>query len=105
MYINRFQQGDKVSYCGGKLASELGGKLGVVLARVQNVQNELVVDFGNGAYIMDENRDLAKFQGKEAPVHVDGEKHAKVDKKVGNTEVQKRRGVGSGKRAPQGSGE
>jgi hypothetical protein len=107
MYFKRFQNGDKVQYCGEKLASELSGKLGVVLARVQNVDDELVVDFGNGAYIMDENRDLTKFQGREAPVHVPGDKPTKVDKKVAGAEVQKRRGVGGGKRtaASQDSGE
>ena len=94
MYTNRFQQGDKVSYCGGKL-SQLGGKLGVVLARVHNVATEVVVDFGDGAYVMDETSDLTKFQGKEPPPR-GSERHSKGDKgekKVTGPEVQSRRGV------------
>ena len=101
MYMIRFQQGDKVQYCGDRLR-QLSGQLGVVHARVGNTESEVVVDFGRDSYILDEN-DLTKFQGKEPTALLEGElgkgeKPGKADKKVAGPEVQKRRGVGGGKR-------
>lgn len=84
MYFKRFQQGDMVNYCGEKFGKELHGKLGYVHARVQGSDAEVVVDFGSDSFIMDENRDITRFQGKPKAEH--GEK----DERKG-PEVQKRR--------------
>jgi hypothetical protein len=99
MYFKRFQQGDKVVYSGSKFASELSGKLGYVVGRVDGTQQGVVVDFGEHAYILNEAEHLDRFQGKDLSVklsHSDATDLA--DKKVGNTEVQKRKGVGGGKK-------
>lgn len=101
MYMIKFQNGDKVQYVGRKLASELSGKLGVVVARVGGTDNGVVVEFGGrDAYIMDETQHLARFQGKEPSPHLDGDKVStgKADKKVAGPEVERRKGVGGGKR-------
>jgi len=108
MYMIRFQQGDKVSYCGEKLR-QLAGQLGIVHARVGNTESEVVVDFGRDSYILDEASDLTKFQGKEPTAHVEGElgkgeKPGKADKKVAGPEVQRRKGVGGGKRSNPNQG-
>jgi len=58
----RFYQGDKVSYIGEKLKSELGGALGIVCAPVLNVPGGLVVDFGSDSIVVHESK-LAPFQG------------------------------------------
>jgi hypothetical protein len=101
MYFKKFQQGDKVNYCGEKLASELSGKLGYVVGRVEGTQQGVVVDFGEHAYIMDEVAHLVKFQGRDLPARMDNDKGdpaEKAEKKVGNTEVQKRKGIGGSKK-------
>lgn len=83
MYLNRFQQGDKVQYCGRNehLAKELSGKLGIVHARVGGEESGVVVDFGSDSYIMDERTALTRFQGKERAEGVGDEAHTKGDKK------------------------
>jgi hypothetical protein len=48
-----FMNGDKVSYVGSKF--KLAGKLGTVISRVQNCQEELIVDFGEDTYVMHES--------------------------------------------------
>lgn len=49
-----FMQGDKVNYVGNTWNHELGNKLGVVIGRVQNQSNAIIVEFGDDAYILDE---------------------------------------------------
>jgi ribonucleotide monophosphatase NagD (HAD superfamily) len=99
MYLNRFQQGDEVSYVGEKFVGEIAAKVGVVLARVGGSDSEVVVAFGSDAYIVDENVHLARARGGRAVVsnqdNVPGEK---AEKKVAGPEVSKRKGVGGGKR-------
>ncbi len=87
MYFNRFQQGDSVQYSGSKdyLAKELNGKEGFVVARVGGSQQEVVVTFGNDAYIMDEQNHLDKFVRRAKPENQDQAK---------GPDIQKRRGVG-----------
>jgi hypothetical protein len=46
--------GDKVKYVGHKYSHELGTKMGLVVARVQNGPG-VVVDFGDDAYIVNES--------------------------------------------------
>lgn len=91
MYLNRFQQGDKVQYCGERLAKDLAGRLGVVHARVQNSEREVVVDFGSDSYILDETTHLTRFQGKEGPARTDGNPNQKQDKKAAGPEVVRRK--------------
>jgi hypothetical protein len=88
MYMNRFQQGDKVQYAGNKLSKELAGKLGIIHARVGNSERGVVVDFGNDSYILDEQDHLAKFQLKEAQIRSDD---SKVEKKPTGPEVTRRK--------------
>lgn len=85
MYHKRFQQGDKVSYSGSKFAKELHGKLGIVCGHVANQEGGIVVDFGEDSYVLDENRHLTRFQGKEKK---EGEQD---DKGKGGPEVTKRK--------------
>lgn len=92
MHHNRFQQGDKVSYIGTKFASELHGKLGFVVGRVDNADGEVVVSFGSDAYIMGELEHLASFQGK-VPGEGDQDDSSKAVK------VEKRKGLGGKKNA------
>jgi len=89
MYFNRFQQGDSVQYCGKKesLNGLLNGKEGFVVSRVQGDEREVVVTFGNDAYILDEQVSLERFVRRARPENAD---HAK------GPDVQKRRGVGEG---------
>lgn len=54
--------GDKVSYCGSKFASDLGGKMGEICNRVINQEDHYVVAFGDGDYIMPTSS-LTRFQG------------------------------------------
>lgn len=67
MYLNRFQQGDAVSYCGNnsELRSNLNGRRGEVVGRVAGERSAVVVDFGPepnaGAYIFCELAHLEKF--------------------------------------------
>jgi hypothetical protein len=87
MSFHRFQQGDSVKYVGEKLAKELNGKVGYICGRVGKTETGVVVDFGDGAYIMDEVQHLARFVGKpksDLPSEKDETKRP---------EVQKRRGV------------
>lgn len=94
MYLNRFQQGDEVQYCGSKLGSDLAGKIGVVVGRVQNSLQGVVVEFGSDAYVMDELTHLVKFHGKKPSAHQDSEKPmSKADKQVAGPEVESRKGV------------
>ena len=87
--MNKFQQGDKVQYCGERV-KELSGKLGVVHARVQNTETGVVVDFGNDCYILDEQRHLTRFQGKEGLPH-SHEDDGKNDKKPAGPEIVRRK--------------
>lgn len=50
-------QGDRVRYRGNKFARELSGKgkVGEVVAHVQNQKGAYVVDFGDDAYVMGEH--------------------------------------------------
>ncbi len=57
-----YQQGDKVSYCGKKFASDLNGKLGEVVARVEGTEHGIVVDFGDNAYVLDEEKHVTRFR-------------------------------------------
>lgn len=88
MHYNRFQQGDEVQYSGSKesLAKIVSGKQGTVLARVGGSEDEVVVDFGGNAYIVNEATDLARFVKREHPAH-------ETESDAG-PEVVKRRGVG-----------
>lgn len=96
MYTNKFQMGDEVSYAGEKLAKELSGVLGVIHSRVSNTEREVVVVFGKDAYVLDETRHLTKFNGKRSS---DGTAIPVVkDKKAGGPAVEKRKGIGAGKR-------
>ena len=85
MYYNRFQQGDSVQYSGAsdRLAKELNGKEGFVVARVGGSEREVCVTFGDSAYIMDEQDHLDKFVKRAAPPSHDQK----------GPDVQKRRGV------------
>jgi hypothetical protein len=85
-----FQQGDLVKYTGAQL-NELGGKIGTVCARVGGEEFLVTVDFGEDqAYLVDE-RNLART----LPKVKEEEKEEKGPK------VEKRKGVGKGKRARQ----
>lgn len=67
MYLNRFQQGDEVSYAGNKeeLRANLNGRCGTVVGRVTGEKTGVVVDFGPepeaGCYILCEVNHLEKF--------------------------------------------
>lgn len=87
-HFRRFQQGDMVSYTGSKFAKELNGALGIVDAHVQGSENGIIVSFGKDAYILDETRHLTRFQGK---VKTEGHEPK-------GPAVEKRKGVGGGKR-------
>jgi hypothetical protein len=80
-----------VTYTGNKFAKDLQGSLGIVHAFVGGTDNGVVVTFGSDAYILDETRHLAPFQGKLRTERGD-------EKKPAGPDVQKRRGVGAGKR-------
>ena len=54
-------QGDEVSYVGTKYKT-LGDSKGVVLAPVRNCREELVVEFGDDAFVIPET-DLVSFRG------------------------------------------
>jgi len=72
-----YMQGDKVRYSGQKFARELSGKgkVGEVVAHVQNQPGAYVVDFGDDSYVMGE-RSLTHWrptaaelkEGKTEPV-------------------------------------
>jgi len=85
MYFNKFQQGDSVQYCGRKqsLQSLLSGKEGLVVARVQCDDHEVVVTFGNDAYVLDERVSLESFVKRSRPKPMESK----------GPDVQKRRGV------------
>jgi hypothetical protein len=58
-----YMQGDKVRYAGRKFARELSGKgkVGEVVAHVQNQPGAYVVDFGDDSYVMGE-RSLERWR-------------------------------------------
>jgi hypothetical protein len=88
MHLNRFGQGDKVSYAGEKFAKDLHGKLGIICGRIGGTEHGVVVDFGEDSYVMDEERHLVPFQGKLRSETPEG---GKDEKKRGGVEVHKRR--------------
>jgi hypothetical protein len=81
-----YQLGDKVSYVGVKYAGDIGGKMGEIVARVQNAPEEFVVDFGSDTLIVGEKH-ITKFQGhlKPNPEHQE-------EKKAKGPKVEQRRG-------------
>jgi hypothetical protein len=57
-----FNIGDKVTYVGQKFTKELSSKIGEVVGRVQNASYEVVVDFGDGDYVMPESC-VSRYRG------------------------------------------
>lgn len=86
--FKRFQAGDKVTYIGTKFAQKLSGSLGIVDAHIQGSESGVVVSFGDDSYVMDENKHLARFQGKLKESSPETEKERPKD-----VEVTKRRGT------------
>lgn len=79
----RFMQGDKVSYVGEKLKSDLAGALGVVCSSILNVPGGLVVDFGKDSIVVHEDK-LVPFQGHlKGPEEETKKKEVKVEKRRG----------------------
>ena len=76
---------DKVQYSGKRVRQNLSGKLGEIVGRVANVPTEVVVDFGTGAYILDET-ELSHFQG-----HLKGEPGSEKEEKRRGPQVKARR--------------
>jgi len=104
MHIRRFQQGDEVTYIGEKLFESddgkpinLRGTLGRVVGRVQNSEVGVVVEFEGDAYIMDENRHLAKYVKKAKP-EGDGPKQPEVQKRRGVSDRSEQGGKGRKRR-------
>jgi hypothetical protein len=81
---HRFQQGDSVQYNGGKESlKSLSNKEGLVCGRVGGSDHDVVVSFGDDAYIMNELSDLVRFVKKEKPEHVTESKGPEVVKRKG----------------------
>jgi hypothetical protein len=71
-----FLPGDFVRYVGSKRFSDeeggahsLNGKIGEVLRKVQNADDELVVDFGGTAYVITNLNNLARHSHKAGDEH------------------------------------
>lgn len=91
MYHRKFQQGDLVKYVGERLGKDLNGKIGSICGRIAGTEAGVCVDFGEDqAYVMSEHV-LVKTVAKPK-IEAGGED----DKK--RPEVQRRKGVGTGKR-------
>lgn len=79
-----FKHGDKVVYVGDLHRAELGGAEGTVIAQVRNCEVELVVDFGEDAWVLHESL-LQRFSGykdKGDKPEKHGEKKAKPGPEV-----------------------
>jgi hypothetical protein len=87
-----FKHGDLVNYIGTNTAHKaaLGGAVGTVLSQVKNCDVELVVDFGEDAWVMHESL-LCKFAGYKDKGDKP-EKHGKEKPKTNLPEVVLRRG-------------
>ncbi len=74
MKVNKHNVFDKVVYSGGKYTSQLRGKIGVVVSRVQNDNASYVVEFGADAYVMHESvLDRAKTLSKDEDAKVEAD--------------------------------
>ena len=85
-----YLQGDKVSYCGQKFSSDLGGKMGEVCAPVTNQQGVYVVDFGGDDYVMPASS-LTPFQGHLRTGTDESKQSDKKEKKPKGPQVEHRR--------------
>lgn len=94
MNYNKWMREDKVSYVGSKFASELRGKLGVIIVPVGNSENSYVVNFGKEDFVVSGDS-LSTFHGK---VHADGDSEESK-----GMDVQKRKTTGGKRRNDQES--
>lgn len=53
--FNAFNLDDKVTYVGNRFSKELGGKMGWIIAPVNNEDHKYVVEFGDDAYVVNES--------------------------------------------------
>lgn len=94
MYFKRFQQGDSVTYVGGREDfKDLRGKEGHVVARVGGTEQGVTVEFDGDTYIMNEQEHLSKYVKRERPENTDKGKGPAVEKRRGVSE-----GKGGGKK-------
>lgn len=66
-----YMPGDRVRYLGSKLTAHFNEKKvkrGEVVARVKNVDDEYVVEFGEDSYVMNEKH-LAPWQASKQELH------------------------------------
>lgn len=86
-----FKIGDLVVYAGEKLKTELGGQVGTVHAQVVNCDHELVVDFPEESYVLDQSL-LSRFSGHKTEEGGKGKKDkgAKDGPKVPEVQVLRR---------------
>jgi hypothetical protein len=96
--MTQFRLDDKVVYTGEKLRGDLAGKMGVIIAPIENNSAGYVVDFGNDSYVMGEAV-LAPFQGHLRSAD-DTRQPEKKERK--DLQVEKRRG---NKRTAEENGE
>jgi hypothetical protein len=85
MQTHTYMIGDRVSYCGDKFRSDLGGKMGEIIAPIHNELGGYVVSFGSDDYVMP-HTSLTRFTGQ---IREESDQ-PKVNKKGKPTKVEPR---------------